>query len=262
MKPVRILQLTDLHVFADGETLLKGIPTRKLLESVIDSIHHSGMDFDHVVITGDHTHDELPESYQYVRRLMTPWLDRLWQVPGNHDDRTVLQSVFSDRIQIGPGGLINFLFSAGDWLCAGLDTHLPGEVAGNIDEAQVEWLRRQIDDRSPAQVVLFMHHPPVKINSVWMDKIGLRGSELLLRYLSQEPRIRLVCCGHVHHESTRTAGSAVVVTTPSTGIQFSPDGEVPTFERAAPGFRIVELSENSFAARVIRLPDALYSPVN
>ena len=54
--------------------------------------------FDHVVVTGDHTHDELPESYQAVRQILSPWLDRLWQVPGNHDDRTVLRSVFGDRI--------------------------------------------------------------------------------------------------------------------------------------------------------------------
>ena len=94
----RILHLTDFHLLADPDERLMGIPTRELLKAVLAQIHDSGVTVDHVVVTGDHAHDELPETYDDVREILRPWLDRLWQVPGNHDDRAALRSVFPERI--------------------------------------------------------------------------------------------------------------------------------------------------------------------
>jgi hypothetical protein len=48
-------------------------------------------------------------------------------------------------------------------------------------------------------------------------------------------------------------GSACVVTTPSTGIQFSRAGSNPTFVTAAPGYRIIELCDNQFRTEVRRI---------
>ena len=134
---IRILQLTDLHVLKDPDARLKGVPTRELLQDVVNYIIDSGEHFDHVVVTGDHTHDELTESYVAVRNILSPWLDRLWQVPGNHDDRTVLRSVFGDRISGVGQQPINFAFEAGKWLCLGLDTHVPHSVPGLIEADQI-----------------------------------------------------------------------------------------------------------------------------
>ncbi len=261
MKPVRILQLTDLHVLEDSEARLKGIPTRELLQDVIRKIQDSAEVVDHLVITGDHTHDELPTSYSAVRSILSPWLDRLWQVPGNHDDRTVMRSVFGDRISGAGQQRINFSFKAGSWLCLGLDTHLPGSVSGLIEDQQIEWIVEQLHNSPDSRVALFMHHPPVLLNSVWMDRIGLDGRERLQKCIEQNPAIQLVCCGHVHHESSHRVGGAEIVTTPSTGIQFSPDGESATFVAAPPGYRVIELTEHGYRTEVRRLSETRYVPV-
>ncbi|MCA9064496.1 MAG: metallophosphoesterase, partial [Planctomycetaceae bacterium] len=131
MQPIRILQLSDLHVFAAPETRLKGIPTRELLQDVVQFVRETEAEFDHVVVTGDHTHDETPEAYAAVRHILLPWSDRLHQVPGNHDDRSVLAEQFPGTAPISPESRIQFRFSTGDWLCIGLDTHVPGQVSGN-----------------------------------------------------------------------------------------------------------------------------------
>lgn len=260
MTAVRILQLTDLHVFKDPAARLKGIPTHELLTDVVDFIRNRGEKFDYVVITGDHTHDELPESYSAVRTLLAPWIDRLYQVPGNHDDRAVLRSVFPDRVSGSHDQTINFAIRAGNWLCLGLDTHVPGAVPGRIDAAQIEWAKNQLAASDATQVVLFFHHPPVDVGSVWMDAIGLTGKELLQQWFLEEPRIRLVCCGHVHHEFRCVVGHAEIVTTPSTGIQFSPAGRTPKFVAEAPGYRIIELTEAHYSTWVQRLPDVRFVP--
>ena len=258
----RILQLTDLHVFSEPQMRLKGIPTRECLQDVVAFILETEAPFDHVIVTGDHTHDELPESYQTVKEILSPWQDRLWQVPGNHDDRAVLRSVFGDRILGTADEFIRFEFQQDNWMCVGLDTHFPGEVAGKITTEQVNWLQERLKQTSAAGVALFFHHPPLNVGCKWMDRIGLNGRELLQAVIEQDNRIRLVCCGHVHHEFHFKMGAAEVVTTPSTGLQFVPSGDVPAFAVAAPGYRVIEFHGDALTSTVVRLPEIKYSPVD
>lgn len=258
---IRILQLTDLHVFATPNGRLKGIPTRESLQDVVAFVLQNEQPFDHVVVTGDHTHDELPASYKAVADILQPWVDRLWQVPGNHDERAILRNAFSSRICGDGEQEIQFEFETGEWHLIGLDTHLPGEVSGQITEAQIDWLTSVLNHSKATSVALFMHHPPVDVNSVWMDAIGLHNRELLQKVVTADERIRLICCGHVHHEFESAIGVARVLTTPSTGIQFSPDGDTPNFVAGAPGYRVIELDGPNFSTHVVRLPEIKYSPV-
>jgi 3',5'-cyclic-AMP phosphodiesterase len=256
----RILQLSDVHRFADPDERLFGIPTRELFEDVLAHVERSGLRPDHVVVTGDHTHDELPETYAAVREELAPFLDRLWLLPGNHDDRVVLRAAFGDRIPADGNGRVTFSFRAGDWLCLGLDTQVPGAVGGRLGAEQVDWIRAQLADHRPRAAVLFMHHPPVDLGLAWLDRIGVEDADLLRALLVEEPRIRLVCCGHVHHESSNRVGSAEVVTVPSTGLQFSPTGDVAEFVAAPPGYRVIELGDDGYSTTVVRLPEARYAP--
>lgn len=260
MTTTRILQVTDLHLFREPDERLQGIPTRELLISVLAHVQRSGEHVDHLIVTGDHTHDELPETYLAVRSIFEPWGDRLWQVPGNHDDRAVMRSVFADRIPGEGADRINFTFRVGAWLCLGLDTQVPGSVAGRIDGDQIAWLQHQLEEQRPTYVAIFMHHPPVLLGCEWLDRIGLEGRELLQDLLLQEEQLRLVCCGHVHHESTHRLGTATIVTTPSTGLQFDPVGDVAAFAKAPPGYRVIELSDDGCETSVVRLPEARFSP--
>lgn len=257
---IRILQITDLHVFCEPNVTLKGIPTRESLCDVVKFIQRHEAPFDHVIVTGDHTHDELPESYAAVRDILQAWGDSLWQIPGNHDDRSVLRSSFPHRIQGKGSERINFAFPTEQWLCVGLDTHIPGEVSGMIDDGQISWLRDLINGQSRRKVVLFMHHPPVEVGSEWMDRIGLSGRERLQSLIRDDHRIRFVCCGHVHHEFRFQVAGCEVFTTPSTGLQFDPHGSAPRFAADAPGYRVIELNGSDFSTRVVRLPEVRYTP--
>lgn len=256
----RIVQITDLHLFRDADERLFGIPTRATLAEVLEHVEHNAGRVDHLVVTGDHTHDDLPETYHALRAMLEPWLDRLWQVPGNHDARAVLREVFPDRIGGSGDERVSFAFRAGDWLCLGLDTQVPGEVAGRVDDEHVAWVRAQIAEHGPGGAVLFMHHPPLMTGQEWLDGIGLEGKELVRELLAAEPRVRLVCCGHIHHERSDRVGAAGIVTTPSTGLQFSDTSPTKLFVQAPPGYRIVELGEGGVSTRVVRLPQARHVP--
>lgn len=260
MTMTRIVQLTDLHVSADPDARLYDIPTRELLQDVAAHVERHAGRVDHLVVTGDHTHDEQPDSYEAVREILRPWHDRVWLVPGNHEDRATLRATFRDRVPGRGAERITFSFTAGEALCLGLDTHVPGQVSGRVDDGQLAWVSEQLDAHDPATAVLFMHHPPVLLGRAWLDRIGLEGRERLQDLVLRDSRIRLVCCGHVHHESSSRVGKATVVTTPSTGLQFSPDEDEPTFVQAPPGYRIIELEGAGCTTRVVRLPEARYAP--
>ena len=114
MAVTRIVQLTDLHLFEAPDQRLFGIPTRELLLDVVAHVREHAGRVDHLVVTGDHTHDELTVSYEAVREILRPWHDRLWLVPGNHEDRTRLRSTFDDRIRGTGAERIDFAFAAGE----------------------------------------------------------------------------------------------------------------------------------------------------
>lgn len=261
MTTARILQLTDLHVFAEPQMRLKGIPTRELLQDVVETVCRDEAPFALIVVTGDHTHDEQRASYQAVRDILEPFLPRLRQVPGNHDDRGLLRDVFADRIpQQSPPDCITFSQPLGDWQCIGLDTHVPGQVSGDLSAAQLRWLQAELDATAAGGVILFMHHPPVDLDSPWMDRIGLAGKERIQDLIHQDERIRLAVCGHVHHASESRVGQARVVTTPSTGIQFSPEGETPNFVPGPPGYRVIEIDGPQVRTDVTCLSETRYAP--
>lgn len=268
----RILQLTDLHVFSEPGQLLKGIPTRECLQDIVAHIQQHEPAYQHIIVTGDHTHDELPASYQAVQKILSPLHTsiattgtsdsvELWQVPGNHDDRGVLSSVFKTQPHSDLPQHINFHFTTGDWLCVGLDTHLPGSVSGLIDAQQTQWLKDLLTQSAAARIALFCHHPPVDVNSQWMDAIGLDGRELLHEVVRTDDRIRLICCGHVHHDFSASLFQAQILTTPSTGIQFDPAGDKPRFAADAPGYRVIEFHGLEYSTHVVRLPETKYIPV-
>lgn len=266
MSDTRILQLTDLHLFCDETSTLKGIPTRQTLQDVVAFILQQEAPFDRVVVTGDHTHDERPESYAVARELLSPWVEQLAIVPGNHDDRDVMRSVLGDVIDrqsisaVEGDDRITFSFRCGHWLCVGMDTHLPGAVPGQFGEAQAAWLRSLLQEYTEHPTLLFCHHPPVDVGSIWMDAIGLQDRHLLLEVVHEFPQVQLISCGHVHHDSEHHAGSTRVVTSPSTGLQFDPDGSQPRFAADPPGYRIIELTDDRLTTHVGRLPQASHTP--
>ncbi len=253
-----LLQLTDLHVLADPQAKVVGIPTWQTLLDVIENIRLQGIRPDHVVITGDHTHDEQPQTYMQLRELLLDWLPRLHVVPGNHDSPELICRTFPEIAPASPP--VMFEFSEDDWTFLGLDSHLPGEVSGSVTEPQLIWLDRRLENGTgPAGV--FLHHPPVAVDSVWMDQISLQNAARLREVITAHDRVRFVCCGHVHHEFSCQLGNAAVLTTPSTGLQFDPQGEKPTFADAAPGFRLFEFTGPEFTSRVCRLPSVRFHPV-
>lgn len=268
-----VLQLSDLHLFAEPDAVLRQVPTRDSLAEVLDAVRATGLEFDRAVVTGDFTHDERRETYQAAYRLLDDWLDRCHVLPGNHDCRELLCEVFADQAG-GSEECICFSESVGGWRLIGLDTHVPGEVPGRITAGMLDWLAGELQQHADEPTILFQHHPPIGVGSAWLDQIGLLDPEAYRELILRSPQVRAISCGHVHQESVGTLGRSVVLTVPSTGVQFKPLSSTARVDSIAPGFRIFSLdapaatadsdstASPAWSTRVIRLPAITHPAVD
>ena len=257
--PERILQLTDLHLMSDPAAKLRGIPTWDSFRDVIKFIRHGNGQFDAVIVTGDLAHDEQPRTYEMLRDELHDYLDVCHLLPGNHDDRQAMRNAFP-ALFVEPSPFLVFSVRIGGWRVIGLDSQVPGEVHGSITTEQLGWLSGQLDTFADEPTIVFMHHPPFLVDSVWLDQIGLQSPERLIDLLSRRRNVRVICTGHVHHEFHRTVAGMECFTTPSTGVQFCPGREQPEYDVVAPGFRVLTLTDTDFRTEVVRLPEVNYVP--
>jgi len=244
---------------SDAQQRLRGVPTQSTLTSILDQVRDQT--FDRLVITGDLAHDEQAATYAWLRAQLDDWLDRCRLVPGNHDNRSLLRATFPEHV-LGaePDAPVTFRDSVGDWQLIGLDTQIPGSVAGNLGPEQLTWLRRELAGCPGQPTIIWMHHPPVPIGSEWLDALGLQDPTVFQEIIAAAPHVRLILAGHVHQEFSGRLEQAEVWTTPSAGVQFVPRAPTPTYDALPPGYRLLQLEPEAYQTQVIRLAELEFPP--
>ncbi|MDH3450938.1 MAG: phosphodiesterase [Gammaproteobacteria bacterium] len=252
---VRIVQLTDLHLYKRRDGVLAGVPTWETFSAVQQLVRDRHADFDYLVLTGDLAQDEARETYEMLREALGDWLACCRIVPGNHDDPAHLRAVFPELFGNDSQSL-NFSLACGEWRIAGLDSQVVGEVNGRVGVTQLEWLRERLTEPPAAPTLIFVHHPPLPIGVDWLDTLGLDEAEQLVSLIAESPQVKLVCAGHVHQEWQGHIGESLVCTTPSTCVQFGARSE-KSFDSKAAGYRTITLeADGRYTTAVHRLSDA------
>jgi Icc protein len=253
-----VVQITDLHVHKDTDGRLLGVPTWETLDDVLALLDHEVPDWDLLVLTGDLAQDEERASYEALAERLGERLKRTRMIPGNHDNPEAMRAVFPDAFDDSGA---RFVEVVGGWLLLGLDSHVDGQVSGQVDESQTRWAQEQIDARPGLPVVLFVHHPPVAIGSAWLDAMGLDDPEPLHDLVRRNPdRVQAVFCGHVHQDTRTELEGVPVFTSPSTAFQFAVGQDDPGFDPLPPGLRVLKLTDR-LETWVIRTKQLRFEPV-
>jgi len=229
------------------------VQTWASFRAVLDLVRRQEEGFDYLVLSGDLAQDEAEKTYSMLREALGGWLDRCRIIPGNHDDRGHLRTVFPELFPNREGPLA-FAQRCDGWWVIGLDSQIPGESGGRLDADQLGWLDAQLamDPERPA--LLFVHHPPIPISVAWLDQIGLDGQVEFLELVKRSPQIKLICAGHVHQEFSGTVWGTEVYTTPSTCVQFAARNN-RTFDTSSAGYRVIVLRQDGFHTAVHRLSE-------
>lgn len=249
---MRVLHLTDPHLFADKGGELRGVNTYSSLANVLEHVASSDWQADHVACTGDLIQDDSPGAYEHFKNLLATLGLPVHCVPGNHDVRRLMQAA-----------LVNAPFhycdsaDLGSWLMIGLDSCVSGSAGGQVSNDELERMDRAIDASDARHVVVCLHHPPALMRSKWLDTVGLDNADQFLERVNAQDKVRLVLFGHVHQHYDQQHGNVRVLGTPSTCAQFKPRSDEFTLDTRGAAYRRLTLHPNGcFDNDLIWIEDA------
>ena len=253
-EPLRMVQFTDLHLLGDPAARLRGVDTGATWRAVLAAARRDLTTADLVLLTGDLTEYGEMAAYARLRRDLDASAvnGQTWAIPGNHDDPARLTARFR-----GTSGPRTAAIARDGWQLLLLDSSVPGQSAGLLAGAQLDWLERRLSDAPGRHALVVLHHPPLAIASPWLDAIALDNGAELLGLLDAHTNARGVLFGHVHQAFEKRRCGVRHFATPSTCVQFVPGTETPVVDPSPPGWRTLELfPDGRIRTRVRRVPGA------
>ena len=248
---IRILHLTDPHLFADSDGSLRGTVTQASLQRVLDHYLAGDWKADRIIVTGDLIQDDSAAAYQRFRELMLPLNMRVHCVPGNHDIREFMQQVCC----VPPFSYCAYE-EIGDWLVVGLDSCATEDAGGYLTSDELDRFSGIVENSAAKHVMVCLHHPPVPMGSTWLDTVGLRNGDEFLQRASALHRVRLAVFGHVHQVYDAEHEGIRIMATPSTCRQFLPGSDEFAVDDLPPAYRRINLrSDGSSDDELIWLDD-------
>ena len=105
--PIRIAQISDLHIKPPGSLAYGRVDTAKALERCVAALNEFDPAPDFVVISGDLADTPDVEEYQYLKRLLAPLKLPFAGIPGNHDSRELMRAALPSASYAFAAGPLN-----------------------------------------------------------------------------------------------------------------------------------------------------------
>lgn len=249
--PLRILQISDPHLYAQRDGKLLNVNTDSSFCGVIRHILQYQRGVDAVLVTGDISQDGSAEAYQRFIDLAAPLAPVMRGLPGNHDANATFYSVwkaYAERVT-----------DMGQWRLVLLDSTIHASNAGHLASDELALLHDAITTAGERHVLVAVHHNPVPIGSLWLDRMMIDNGHELLAMLATFPNVRGLIWGHVHQEFDTAYNFGTrqlrLLATPATCVQFTPRSVGFSLDSVDPGYRWLELHEDGrIDTAVVRVP--------
>ncbi|WP_431835523.1 phosphodiesterase [Cellulomonas sp. Y8] len=207
-----ILHISDTHFVADGEKLHEVVDSDANLALMLEGLARSGARPEAIVFTGDLADTGRPDAYARLRAMVEPaaaavGAEVIW-VMGNHDERGAFRAGLLD--QEGTDS-VDRVHDVGGLRIVVLDSTVPGQHYGAIDDDQLDWLRDVLATPAPHGTLLALHHPPVPSPLGLIALVELRDQDRLAEVV-RGTDVRGILGGHLHYSTASTfAGVPVSV---------------------------------------------------
>lgn len=249
-RAVRIVQITDSHLFSDKESKLLGMNTEESFRCVYQLAQKEQTNPDLILVTGDVSQDGSKEAYVRMQDAMQFWGAPVYWLPGNHDHFSVMRQV------IGVDWVSPCCVDIGVWRLVLLNSQIENDVPGRLVRAELEFLDQSLKSAGDRHVLIALHHHPVPLNSRWLDTVALLNPEDFFDVVHRYDRVRAVIWGHVHQSFELKLKDILLFSTPSTCVQFKPNSDDFALDTLAPGYRWFDLCEDgSVKSGVSRVAD-------
>ncbi len=235
-KTLRVLQITDTHLFADSGGCLLGLNTEESLQAVLADVQDRHLPADLILATGDLVHDGSTAAYQRYFALMNRFDIPVYCLPGNHDEARTLLDI------PGKGQCLSVDHAThGDWHFIFLDSTIPGSEGAHLRTATLQQLDRLLGDAPDTHALVCLHHQPVAMGSRWLDTMAVDNPDAFFEVIDAHPQVRGIVWGHVHQELISRRRDVKLMSAPSTCIQFLPGSAQFALDTAPPGYRWLHL---------------------
>jgi 3',5'-cyclic-AMP phosphodiesterase len=233
-KPVRIAQISDLHIKPPGALAYGRVDTAKALVRCVAALNEFNPQPDLVVISGDLADTPTPEEYEYLKRMLSQLKRPFVGIPGNHDSREMMRAAFPQSAYVFASGPLNQSIAVGGLDLLLLDSSIPGQPYGELDAPTLQWLDDTLASQKVRPALLFLHHPPFQTGIWHMDRQNLHNAGELAPIVRRHPRVQLIAAGHVHRATlTMFAGvPTTICPAPNHAVDLDLD------ELRAPSFRV------------------------
>ncbi len=211
-----LIQLSDVHLTRSGE-LAPGVDPAANLASALALLEDEGVAPDVVLLTGDLANEGDESSYRELAAALATCRATaratILYVPGNHDRRGPFRSVLLGEAPAE--GPINQVAWHGGLRLVALDSTVPGEDHGRLDDETLDFLESALAEPAPEGSLVVLHHPPGPSPIAMMAALRLANADDLARAIEGSD-VRAVVCGHYHHAGTSHLGPVPVWTGPAT----------------------------------------------
>ena len=160
---VRVLQITDTHLFAEKDETLLGVNTWESYHAVLQAIHASAREVDLVVATGDLAQDHSSAAYQHFAEGIASFTAPCVWLPGNHDFQPSMYSTLQDA-GISPAKRV---LVGEHWQILLLDSQVFGVPHGELSDFQLEWLEKRLAEMPERVKHLLCGHIHQELDVEW-----------------------------------------------------------------------------------------------
>ncbi|MBS83247.1 MAG: hypothetical protein CMD65_03835 [Gammaproteobacteria bacterium] len=250
MTDINLIQITDLHLTKSKSTIIQGINTYRSAQNIIKEIENKYNKLDGLILTGDLVDDQTDIGYQNLKKLLANIKCPIYLIPGNHDSPSAMKSICDDRIKF-----INNCELSNNWVVFLFNTKLTKTHSGIFNNNDINQLDELLQKYPKKYFIIFLHHPPINIDSPWMDSMSIKNPDKLYKLIKKYNTIKGVFCGHVHQEFETVMYSTKIYTTPSTCHQYTPKATEFSLDHSLnPGYRFISLHNNGILkTKVFRL---------
>lgn len=238
-QPLRIVQISDMHLYASKEKTLLGVNTHESFSVTLNLLKSATTLPDLILLTGDLAQDHSEMAYQHVVEAFKTFTIPIYYVPGNHDDGKLMARIL-------PSATISNLrhIVLDQWQLILLDSQKPNAVEGYLARTQLDFLEDCLQMYPAQRAIIVFHHQPVLVGTTWLDKLGLANADELWSIIALYSHVHTILFGHIHQEHKGKKNGITYFATPSTCIQFKGNCVDFALEELPPAYRWIDLYPN------------------
>ena len=222
---IRFAHMSDTHINHDGKESFLKTDSVGNFKRAVDYLKRQKPCVDFVVVTGDVAHEGDVDDYRFLKKLLNEAESEIgapiFLTLGNHDNR---ESFFEGYLAEAPREAYYVSQNIKGLRIIMLDSKIGMHtIPGNIGQAQLEWLRKELETPAMKGTLIFTHHPP---GSAVMADHCLQNSSELFSALQGTDVIGIMS-GHTHFSDQHVCTDGILsATAASTAFGLNIDGGI------------------------------------